>query len=599
MKRKLINYDVFEQMERDSLSRAEQELIAAEPILARALQAEGLTLRHFGPQSVLYEAEDGSFVHAGYGVQDKYITFENIEQLVISEETERNAAKGLLSGMLDSLLEDQDKEAEQKLDEYLSLPFVRRVFNESRKKKASKEKDAENCDFLGCKEDNPFKKKKKKGSKKSAFLKSIMGSKGKKVEKAIKEWASLSNHVLDYVDIKVNGPSLKESIIRRSDDGNVSAIRIPTIQERNNSALKSFNWKTLETNSKVLRNDGKRITEDMDFCKAIAELKRHNALSDNDSLVEAIESVVGRWPSVLFLTRKELARNVREALETVGAVNYDDQTCDFMAEGILRVAHEAYVDRVDKIMKLAGVEPCKDCDAYEQFEQTVSQFYPQLDESDVLEMQVFVDLYEAIREVHILAGEEENDELRKDAGYYLEELASVIKKEAEPTLELASEAAEWLDLFAETNLETQSWNVSNAPHITVSGDHPAMAQKSRQSYAPASDFSSNFNDPAPVSQGNWSMGKGSADSQEMRSRSWGNEAGPDTYPSLQNPYVPKPYGKYTMKGEKGVDQSSDATSQWSSGDTWPELQNPYVPKAETPQSYKMNKGQETDLVVDK
>ena len=128
MKRKLIDYDVFEQMERDSLSRAEYELVAAEPILARALQVEGLTLRHFGSQSALYEATDGSFVHTSYGMQDKHITFENIEQLVINEDTERAAARELLSGMLDSLLEEKEKEAEHKLDEYLAMPFVPQNF---------------------------------------------------------------------------------------------------------------------------------------------------------------------------------------------------------------------------------------------------------------------------------------------------------------------------------------------------------------------------------------------------------------------------------------------------------------------------------------
>ncbi len=614
MKRKLIDFDVFEQMERDSLSRAERELIAAEPVLARALQVEELALRHFGPQAALYEAVDGSYVHASYGMQDKHITFENIEQLVINEDTERAAARELLSGMLDSLLEENEKEAEHKLDEYLSMPFVRRTFTEEKKMRVVPERDADGNikDYKKARWQTTPKKhersdktiarmrsKKIKSRKRSKSIKKLLGSKRSRIKKTIGEWVNLSQNVLDYVDIKVNGPVLKESVVRRADDGNITAIRIPTIQERNNAALKSFNWKTLESNSKVLRNDGKTVAEDIDFCKAVAELKRHNALSDNDALVEAIESIVGRWPNVLFLTRQELATSIREALETVGAVNYDDQTCDFMAEGILRVAHEAYVDRVDKVMKMAGVEPCKECDQYEQFEQVVSQFYPQLDESDMLEMQVFVDLYEAIREVHVLASEEDNEDLLRDAASYLDELAAVIKQESEPTLELAADAAEWLELFAETNLETQGWNVSNTPHITVTGDHPRMAQNARQSYAPSSDFTSNFNDPAPVSQGNYSMGKGGPEAQEMRNRSWGNEAGPDTYPSLQNPYVPKPYGTYTMKGETGADKASDATAQWASGETWPELQNPYVPKAETPQTYKMNKGKEADLVVDK
>ena len=334
--------------------------------------------------------------------------------------------------------------------------------------------------------------KKIQGRKRSKSAKKLLGAKRSRIKNTIGEWANLSNNVLDYVDIKVHGPTLKESVVRHGEDGGVAAIRIPNAELRNEQELKSFNWKTLETNSKVLRNGGKQVAEDIDFCKAVADLKRHNAMSDNDALVEAIEGIVGRWPNVLFLTRQELATSIKEALETVGAVNYDDQTCDFMAEGILRVAHEAYVDRVSKVMKMAGAEPCKDCDQYEQFEQVVSEFYPMLDESDMLEMQVFVDLYEAIREVHVIAGEAGNEELQVEAAEYLDDLAAVIKQESEPTLELAADAADWLDMIVETNLESQGWNVSNTPHITVTGDHPRMAQNARHSYAPASDFSGNF-----------------------------------------------------------------------------------------------------------
>jgi len=119
-----------------------------------------------------------------------------------------------------------------------------------------------------------------------------------------------------------------------------------------------------------------------------------------------------------------------------------------------------------------------------------------------------------------------------------------------------------------------------------------MAQKAKQGYTPASDFSGNWGDSAPVSDGKSYKG-GLAD--EMRNRSWGNITG-ETWPELQNPYVPKPFGDYTMKGEKGADKASDPTSQWSSEDTWPALQNPYVPKSERP---PMKNGPETDLIQDK
>jgi len=85
----------------------------------------------------------------------------------------------------------------------------------------------------------------------------------------------------------------------------------------------------------------------------------------------------------------------------------------------------------------------------------------------------------------------------------------------------------------------------------------------------------------------------------MRHKSWSNVGGSDTVPDLTNPYVPKAFGDYTLKGEPGVDKNSDSGLAQMQDDTWPSLQNPYVPKAETAQTYKMNKGKETDLVVDK
>jgi hypothetical protein len=56
-----------------------------------------------------------------------------------------------------------------------------------------------------------------------------------------------------------------------------------------------------------------------------------------------------------------------------------------------------------------------------------------------------------------------------------------------------------------------------------------------------------------------------------------------------------------MKGEKGVDKDQGNLLS-NSKDTFPSLKNPYVPKEEVGtggKGYKMNKGKEKDLVVDK
>jgi hypothetical protein len=63
--------------------------------------------------------------------------------------------------------------------------------------------------------------------------------------------------------------------------------------------------------------------------------------------------------------------------------------------------------------------------------------------------------------------------------------------------------------------------------------------------------------------------------------------------------VPKTFGDYKIKGEKNIDSDSGLLGHEGGSDTWPSLQNPYVPSAETPKSYQMNHGKEADLVVNK
>lgn len=585
MKRRLVNYDVFEKMRSDSLSAAEHELVQAEAIVAQALNLPSATLDSFDSETALYETVDGTFVRATYKINKGKVVFENIEQLVIDEDTEKSAGKNILSEMFDALLENQEKKAEELLAQYLSLPITRRNFKEScdgedkpEKKKAKKDLDAKDAknDKKSVKKDlPPFMKAKKED---------------------VKEWATLCHNILNYLNYVEYGPTLKESSAQYDERGNIVGLTIPSIQARNEAKLLSFDWDVPKTQVKMLRMKGDKLSENTEFCKAIALLKRQNALSDSDSLEEVLENIVSRWPEVLYLTQEELAETIKAALETVGATNYDDQTCDFMSEGILRTAHTAYVDRVKKIMRLAGVNECESEDKYACFREAVSQFYPSLDEANRLEMQVFVDLYEALRQVHDLAQREHNSPVLTETVHHLNELAAIIREEIEPSIEVAGNAAEWLSLVVETNLAGGEWNPSNKVYTSLTGENPQMAKNARQSYTPATDFTGDWGDEAPVSDGKSYRG-GLAN--KMRSSAWANLGGGDTYPALKNPYVPKPFGDYVIKGEKSPDKDT-ATGQWSSGDTWPNLQNPYVPKnAVTPQSYKMNNGKEDDLVVDK
>jgi hypothetical protein len=585
MKRKLIEFDVFKKIEQDSLSSAEYELSEAADILARSLDHEGVDLHCYGESFVLYETLNGTYIYANYTLDENALTLEGIEELVVDEEEEKVNAKKLLSDMVEELLEGNEAKANELFDNYVGLPVTRRTLSEAAtkskpfrlvavtdpkgkvtgyrkgKKRLGGPKRRQSVSTVhkraaakrkGAGKVSASEKKRRSNLRKQAKKKFGLMSN----EETLHQIKSISENVLDYIDYRELGPALRESVVKHDDDGNVVALRIPTTKVRNEGKILSFNWKVLNHEVKVMRDASKNLAESVDFCKAIAELRRHNAFSDNDALEESLQNIITQWPNVLYLTQRELAQVVGEALQVTGEHSYDDQTCEFMAEGILRTAYETYPEKVGKVLKLANV----DCQQYECFQEAVNNYYNTLDEATAVEMQV----------------------------------------EVEPDLDLAEDAAAWVYHLVETNLETAPWNPSNSVHIAagkwVSGDHPRMAQVAAKPYSPKSDSSGDWGDEAPVSDGkNYKGGLAG----KMRSRSWGNVGGPDTYPSLQNPYQPKPFGDWTLKGEPGVDKNTDSgLTQVQDSDTWPNLQNPYCPKAETPQSYKMNKGNDDDLVVD-
>lgn len=606
MKRKLINWDVFEKLQEESLSSTEFELVEAAPILAKALNLPYMELKSFGTENVMYETSDGEFVHSNFHIDNGNISFENIEELVLNEDSEISHSKKLCADMLEAILSDKKEQANQVFEQIIETPYFKRTISEEKKwRNAPKRKNGKIVGYEKVKwnvtphHSEPSSKtnkrmlgKKRSQAKLSDSAKKMRKAKRDRINRTIADWAVTSENVIKYVDYKNYGPTLNESKINYDERGNINGITIPLSKLRNEAKLLSFDWKVCKTDVEVLRSGAKKIAENMEFCKAMGELKAQNNISDNDGLHECLEKIVSKWPSVLYLTQDELSETIKYALETIEAKNFDDQTCDFMAEGILRTAHDAYVDSVNKVIRLAGttIDEAAE-DKYLLFKNTVDSFYPNLDESNKLEMQVYVDLYEALRQVWQVANEEEMHDVKSEVASYLNELSGIIEQSVEPSLELAQEAAEWLQDFVETNLEMQDWNPSNSVHVTLNGDHPAMSEKARKSYTPASDFSGDWGSPAPVSDGKSYKG---AETEKMRSNGWANVGGDDVYPTLSNPYVPKG-GMPKIAGEKDIDGDNNQLAHAGGSDTWPALTNPYVPKADVP---KMNHGKESDLVVD-
>lgn len=626
MRRKLIKQETFEQIANSSVVMVENELVEAERILSRAL-GQNVTLHSFNESTVLYETADETYVHAGYKLSDGKITFNNIEELVIDEESKAARRKSVLSEMLDNVMKEKPEKAKSLFNDYMGLS----TFTEAKKFVIKTKEEEGNPDFeveerndkkkkvnqlpdkkspfekIDDKKKKDKKEKDKEGSKglnfeksKDAFKKKLKSA-GKKIEEAY----MVAENVLDYVNYMNIGPVLEESVQQRDKNGDLTDIQIPSSRVRNEGKILNFDWKVLNHKCKVLRSGAKNLCEDQDFVRSIADLKIQNNVSNSHGLEEALDTIAVKWPNVLYLTQDELSTIIGEALQIAGERNFDDRTCNFMAEGILRRIHESYADKVNQVMHLANAPKNEsNADAYEHFKSVVENFYPYIDHKTGVELKVFEDLYETLADIYNTAKRRGHETLKSETAGMLNDIADVLNDEIRPDLELAEEVAQWLTRFIESNVQgaSDSWNVSNMPHHTVNGDHPQMTRNARVP-AIAATHNGDWGDEAPmIGQDNMSYKGGN--SSQARSSSWGNIGGNDTFPTLSNPYIPKPFGDYTMKGESGVDK--DALGQhhatWQSGDTWPALHNPYVPKEvgnTGGQGYKMKNGSETDLVVDK
>jgi hypothetical protein len=268
MKRKLINYDVFERIEKDSLSTAQAELTEAGHFLAKTLQLEDAQLHCYGAEDVLYESSDGSFIHANYRLRDGYVEFDNVEELVINEETEVAKQQEIISNMLDALLEsDGTQQADELFNEFLSLPRTRRVFCERKEQRVVPiRKDGKIVGYKKAKwETSPkhkeassktarrMKGKIKKTKTRPDSQKKLAAAKRERVAKTLGEWALMTENVFGYLDYKEYGPILRESEVKVDDKGAPVAVRVPGAKLRTEHKMLSFNWKTLNTDLVVVR----------------------------------------------------------------------------------------------------------------------------------------------------------------------------------------------------------------------------------------------------------------------------------------------------------------------------------------------------------
>jgi hypothetical protein len=602
MKRKLIDFDAFQKIREESLTNVQTELEAAGPLLAHALGMDDLAVESFGDSEVLFESDEGDFVKATYDVKGGYVSFDNIEQLVLNEETEEKAGREVISQMLDALIESDEAKAEALFGEWTNMPRTHRLFSESKKGKRQNSSFARQrgkARRLNNRKTTSAEKKRRKSMRDKFKLSrnervrpirksgKIVGYEKARKEpwffrhpkKHMKEWAVIAENVLNFVDLQVNGPELdRVQTLRR--EGDVVAVKVPTIALRNEAKVLKFDWKTMNTDLVLKRRQSKSMHESEEFARSVADLKRLNALSDSAEFETKLEDAATRFPGVVYLTEGELARVVKLALEAVGATNFDDDTCAFISEGLLRTAHDAFADRISKIVRLAGGRLNERAeDKYAGFRAVADEFYSRLDESAELEMQAYVDVYESLRSVYELAREEGNLEVANETAGHLDDLLPMISGKADLDADALGDAAEWLYDVAEAT-QPEDWK-TDAPHVTHDGEHPVLAGKAKKYQSPA-EMQGSTPEYHHASAG---KGADAGVASELGSDGFSNMGGEGVYPELDNPYVPKSEHP-SIKGEKDVDADSGQLAHWGNDETWPNLSNPYSKASVTPKSVK-------------
>jgi len=569
MKKKLINFDVFKQLEKNSITNSERELSEASDIIANTLGQGYLDVFCVNENNVTFMNNQGDLVYANYEIANDYLVLENIEQLVVDKSTTEKNLRSSLEKMVDNILEDKMDEASLNFAEYFSTPMLRAnlregVINEVKKGgglppwlKAFKDKKAKKH-----KGDHADKKHDKK-SKKDRFPKGRLHKTGKKMhESKLNALNVLSNNVLEFVNFKESGNVFSDVSVRKDAQNNVVAMKVPTSKLRNEGRIVQSTSNKHNKFIQEARENAKRVMRESNWVRAVNDLKRLNAVNDNQALETTLENVAAAWPNLLFLTESELTSNIKVTLENSGAVNFDDNTCKFLAEGILRTAHKAFTDHVNKIYASAG--SVSESNDYSDFAKVAEGVLARTDRDAKVETQVFSDLFRGLSEVYRVAERMGDEATKAETASLMSDVEAVLSGDEKENLRVAEEAALYLQTISEANLEGGEWTPAT-PHVSDVGDNPMIHKYPSVNGSPGAN-------PGPFKSSPFSDGK---DVKVGVEDHYTSMKGADLFPNMENPYAPKA-GEFKMKGEKSVGDDKDFGG-YQTADTYPALKNPYIP----------------------
>jgi hypothetical protein len=583
MKKKFVDFQTYRDIEKGSLTSVERELIEAAELVGRACGDDNVQFYCMTEDTATFVNSDGNFIQANFTVESDKILLENIQELVVEQNNLENARKSVVASMVDQILEDNLSAANDHFSEYFATPVVKAslregVITESKKdgKKKKKKGMPEGLKKYLEKHGSPLHKGKtskkdkrdmKKGTLDHKRLKDVAKKAG---DHKVKEWASIAKNILEFVDFRTNGDLYQSVRTQRDGKGNITGLSVPRTSVRNEGKVLMLQYKDM---ANIIDGRYKTLCESFSqqptWIKAVVDMRRYNAMSSNEDLQQCFENVVAAWPALIYLRREEVADKINEALSLSGVKNFSDETCAFLADGVVRTAHKTYTDKVGKIFNIAG--KAADLDDFDAFANVAEAVFAKADETARSEKQVFKDLYRSLSEVYNISRRTGDEATCVEVASLIHECETVLKNESKPSLLVAEDLALYLEAATQSlDFDGAPWTVM-APVISLNGDNPFIHK-----YGPMNGAPGDHTGPyklSPSSDGH--SVKVDLGDMEYYTGMKGN----DLNPQVRNPYVPQA-GDFVIKGATPIASDKDELGTFGDKDTWPALSNPYIPGQE-------------------
>jgi hypothetical protein len=570
MKRKLIDFDVLKNLEYNSISSSEKEISENLEVISQVLDKNNLKIHCLDKDSVTFVTTEGTYIHAGYSRDGEKLRLHNVQELVIDEQSEVNETRSIIANMVDAVIEDNKDLADDLFENYVRLPRLRKAFTEAALNEGSNNKGIEALKKWReeHKKQGGKGKKARRLSKKEKFL-AMIGKKVKdkikdKVEK-LKEWNALATNVLEVIDIEAGRPSLATVEINKDVRGNINEVKIPKGKKM---VILNLPYEGSGDVS-YARSNAASVVKESRFLRAINDFRRANAISDTSELQQVVENIVSAMPQLVYFTQDELSRSIYEALTNSDAQNWDDKTCDFMAEGILRTAHEIYKDRVAKVYGIAGI---KANDSYEDYQEVAKNVFAHIDNINANQQKMYNDLYESLASVYAFVENVGDVNLAGKIGQFLDAIGNVLEGSLPANNRLAEDAALILQTLAEANLPMAgNWEVDDKAYTSLDGMNPHIYKLPKIAGNPG-DYMADYRSDAPVSDGKDYNPKNAKDMSVAYT-----SGGKNVYPNLTNPYA-MPTDEEFPEDLEGNTVNGNGLGTDGGENAWPKLSNPYVPK---------------------